>query len=191
MHCASVMSTTEGMPLTDLLHYVPRLADFLPPQTFRSLLSCNKQTRDVVHDKAVKVIIHLDTSSMRHGLALQTVKLLSQGSWTRLQHIEFECTPSHDERYWKCRTQLRLPAVSELIKASWPDLTTAAFRPGTLDNRAVARLATANWHALTTLHISDTALSPASMDALCTATWPLQTLPQKHLSIQQGYGSSA
>ena len=171
---------SNDLLLLGVLHHAPQLINMLDSKSIQSLLSCGRQSRHIVHSKAATIRLSLDTSDARHGWTLQTMKCLSRGGWQGLQHLELNCWPDVNEEdnfpLECCVGQLRMPAVSEMIKNAWPQLRSLSLRFGVLHNRAIGRLVTAKWHNLSTLHLSNTVLTADAMQALCRAPWPLQVL---------------
>ena len=138
--------------LADLIQHVPDLVDCLHPGSIRALLSCGKDTRNVLSGRVAKIKVLLDKPDLRHGTALQTIKLLCR-AWPQTLRQGSD--------------HLGLRTVYELIRAPWPELTSLAL--SRLNKQALHLLISAKWSSLSTLHISDTVLTPEAVKTLCKA----------------------
>ncbi len=158
-----IQSCTEeaaaGPLLTDVLHEVPRLLDFLYPHT-AAVLAVNKAWREYSHQQPANIslwdgndICQLTRGRCKRpqlqGLSLQSVK------HSRPDHVT---------------SLMRLPY---LLSASWPQLRSLNLSDCSLGDEDIVSFSQGNWPLLETLDLSKNGLENNNIEQLTCADWPL------------------
>lgn len=163
------MPEAQDNVLRDLLHEVPRLWDFIQPESLSSLLACSMSLRRLVHNyaTAIKVVMRSEPSSAQR---IDVIKLLVEGNWMRLRHLRLAFSQRQQMLPWVYKLDLSAEVISPLINGAWPDLTTLDLSWNRLNHEGIAVLAKANWPKLSSLNLTGTDLHKASIRQLLTAS---------------------
>ena len=189
-----------GPLLTDVIHEVQRLLDFLYPHA-AAVLALNKALREYSHQQPANIslwdgddICQLARGQCKWpqlcGLSLQSVKHSRPYHVTRLMRLPYLLSAS-----WRQLKSLNLSdcclgdeGVVSFSKGDWPLLETLDLSKNGLENDNIQQLTCADWPLLHSLNLLDNRLTTAVILILVQSNWSLQALYLDQLDSDEDLG---
>ena len=176
------------MPLSDLIHQVPRLRELMPSECLAALIATNTTRRSQVHSYVTSITLS-DTAHASHLISCSWPRLVK---WTladqdshKLQTIRVTCdmtvaaasvlAKASVLSMWHLQlegTQLSAAVAAEIAKGDWPFLMGLSFWRAKLTKAVVQELVAANWPALTFFSSVEMPLDTGILSLLSQAHWP-------------------
>ncbi len=183
------------MPLSDLIHQVPRLLELMPSQCLAALIATNTTHRSQIHNYVTSITI----SDPTHASDLISCNWPRLVKWTladRDSHM-MQAIPIHCDltvaaasvlakasmlSRWQLQlegTQLSAAVAAEIAKGDWPSLAGLCFWHAKLTRAVLQELVAANWPALTRLTSFEMPVDMGILSLLSQGRWP--QLAELHL----------
>ncbi len=176
------------MPLSDLIHQVPRLLELMPSQCLAALIAMNTTHRSQIHNYVTSIAI----SDPTHASDLISCNWPHLVKWTltdqdshMMQAIPIHCdltvaaasvlAKASMLSRWQLQlegTQLSAAVAAEIAKGDWPSLVGLYLGRTKLTRAVVQQLVAANWPALTCLSTLETPVDMGLLLLLSQARWP-------------------
>ncbi len=193
------------MPLSDLIHQVPRMLELMPSECLAALIATSRTHRSQIHNYVISITI----SDPTHASDLISCSWPQLVKWTladqeshRIHIIRVTCdmTVAAASVLAKAsmlsRWQLQLEGIelsaavaAEIAKGDWPTLVRLYFWRAELTRAVVQELVAANRPALTYLVTLEMPVDIGIMSLLSQARWPqlahMSLLNARLLSTQE------
>jgi hypothetical protein len=193
------------MPLSDLIHQVPRLLELMPSECLAALIATSKTHRSQIH----KYVTCITLSDPTHASQLVSCSWPRLVKWTsvdqdspRIETIRVTCdmtvaaasvlAKASMLSTWHLRLegiQLSAAVAAEIAKGDWPTLDGLYLWHAGLTRAVVQELVAANWPALTCLGTLNMPVGMGILSLVSHARWPklayMSLLDTRRLSNQQ------
>jgi len=176
------------MPLSDLIHQVPRLLELMPSECLAALIATSTTHRSQIHNYVTSTTI----SDPTHASDLISCSWPRLVKWTladqdshRIQTIRVTCdmtvaaasvlAKASMLSRWQLQLegiQLSAAVAAEIAKGHWPFLVGLHFWRAKLTRAVVQELVAANWPALTLLSSVEMPVDMGMLSLLSQARWP-------------------
>ncbi len=194
------------MPLSDLIHQVPRLLELMPSECLAALIATSTTLRSQIHNYVTSITISDPTHASNliscswprlvkwtladqesHGMqpicvtcdmTVAAASVLAKASMLRSWQLQLHCT------------QLSAADVAEIAKGDWPFLVGLYIGCVKMTRALVQELVAANWPALTSLSSLEMPVDMGILSLFSQARWPqlafLNLINVRLPSIQEG-----
>ncbi len=184
------------MPLSDLIHQVPRLLELMPSECLAALIATSTTLRNQIHNYHASDLISCSWPRLvkwtladqeRHGMQTMCVtcdttvaaaSVLAKASMLSRWQLQLHCT------------QLSAADVAEVAKGDWPFLVGLYIGCVKMTRALVQELVAANWPALTSLSSLEMPVDMGILSLFSQARWPqlafLNLINVRLPSIQEG-----
>jgi len=194
------LEAAAGPLLTDVIHEVPRLLDFLYPHT-AAVLAVNKALREYSHQQPANIslwdgndVCQLTRGRCKwpqvRGLSLQSVERSRQDHIASLMRLPYLLSAS-----WPQLKSLNLSDcclgdedIVSFSQGDWPLLETLDLSKNGLQNHNIQQLTCADWPLLHDLDLRDSRLTTAVILILVQSNWSLQALYLDQLYLEEDLG---
>ena len=153
------------MPLSDLIHQVPRLLELMPSECLAALIATSRTHRSQIHNYVTSITI----SDPTHASDLISC------SWPRLVKWTLADQDSHRLQTIHVHCDVTVAAASVLAKASMLSKWQLQLEGNQLSAAVAAKIAKGDWPFLVGLHFRRAKLTRAVVQELVAASWPALT----------------
>ncbi len=175
------------MPLSDLIHQVPRLLELMPSECLAALLATSRTHRSQIHNYVTSITIsdptHASDLISSTWPRLMKWTLADQDSYRILIRVTCDMTVAAASVLAKASMlsdwqlqfegiQLSAAAAAETAKGDWPTLRGLHFGCCKLTRAVVQELVAGNWPTLTCLSAIQTPVDIGLISLLSQARWP-------------------
>ena len=150
------------MPLSDLIHQVPRLLELMTSECLAALLATSTTHRSQVHNYVTSITI----SDSTHASDLISC------SWPRLVKWTLADLDSHSLQTIRVTCDMTVAAASLLAKASMLSKWQLQLDASQLSAAVAAEIAKGDWPFLVGLYFWHARLTRAAVEELVAANWP-------------------
>jgi len=154
------------MPLSDLIHQVPRLLELMPSECLAALIATSTTHRSQIHNYVTSTTI----SDPTHASDLISC------SWPRLVKWTLADQDSHRIQTIRVTCDMTVAAASVLAKASMLSRWQLQLRGIELNAASAAEIAKGDWPSLVGLYLWRAKLTRAVVQELLAASWPTLTV---------------
>ena len=201
MFRSCTVEAAAGPLLTDVIHEVLRLLDFLYPHT-AAVLAVNKALREYSHQQPANISLW-DGDDIRQltrgrckwpqlqGLSLQSVKHSRPDHAGRLMRLPYLLSAS-----WPQLKSLNLSDcwlgdedIVSLSQGKWPLLESLDLSKNGLEDHCIQQLTCADWPSLHDLNLRKSNLTTAVIPILVRSSWSFQALYLDQLDAEEDMGA--